>query len=105
MMAPLSARAVTSLQTGSNQVSAAQSQAGTSVNIFTSAVSTCTQQNTDETKIISQLGDADVMDASTRLSLAQYAPLPAARLIITQKARWVTYIRSYGRIEKLLWDR
>ena len=64
---------VTSLQTGSNQVSAAQSQVGTSVNIFTSAVSTCTQQNTDETKIISQLGDADVMDASTQLSLAQYA--------------------------------
>jgi flagellar hook-associated protein 3 FlgL len=64
---------VASLQAGSNQVSAAQSQAGTSVNIFTSAVSTCTQQNTDETKIISQLGDADVMDASTKLSLAQYA--------------------------------
>jgi flagellar hook-associated protein 3 FlgL len=64
---------VTSLQTGSDQISEAQSQTGTSVNIFTSAVSTCTQQNTDETKIISQLGDADVMDASTKLSLAQYA--------------------------------
>jgi flagellar hook-associated protein 3 FlgL len=64
---------IASLQTGSDQISTAQSQAGTSVNIFTSAVSTCTQQNTDETKIISQLGDADVMDASTQLSLAQYA--------------------------------
>jgi flagellar hook-associated protein 3 FlgL len=64
---------IASLQTGSDQISTAQSQAGTSVNIFTSAVSTCTQQNTDEAKIISQLGDADVMDASTQLSLAQYA--------------------------------
>jgi hypothetical protein len=32
-------------------------------------------------------------------------PLALRSLIITQKARWVTYIRSYGRIEKLLWDR
>ena len=64
---------VASLQTGGNQISAAQSQAGTSVNIFTAAVSTCTQQNTDEAKIISNLGDADVLDASTKLSLAQYA--------------------------------
>ncbi len=40
---------------------------------FTSAVNTCTQQITDETKVISQLGDADVTDASTQLSLAQYA--------------------------------
>ena len=36
---------------------------------------------------------------------AAISPRPATRLIITQKARWVTYIRSYGRIEKLLWDR
>lgn len=64
---------VGSIQTGLNQVATAQSQAGTSVNLFTSAVSTCTQQLTDETKVISQLGDADVMDASTQLSLAQYA--------------------------------
>jgi flagellar hook-associated protein 3 FlgL len=64
---------VASLQAGSNQVSAAQSQAGTSVNIFTNTVNTCAQQLTDETKVISQLGDADVMNASTQLSLAQYA--------------------------------
>jgi flagellar hook-associated protein 3 FlgL len=64
---------IASLQTGANQVASAQSQAGTSVNLFTSAVNTCTQQNTDETKVISKLGDADVMDASTQLSLAQYA--------------------------------
>jgi flagellar hook-associated protein 3 FlgL len=64
---------ITSLQAGSTQVAAAQSQAGTSVNLFTSTVNTCTQQNTDETKVISQLGDADVMQASTQLSLAQYA--------------------------------
>ena len=64
---------ITSLQTGSNQVSAAQSQVGTSVNIFTSAVNTCTAQVTDEKKVIGELGDADVMDASTQLSLAQYA--------------------------------
>jgi flagellar hook-associated protein 3 FlgL len=64
---------IASLQAGTNQVAAAQSQVGTSVNIFTSTVNTCTQQNTDETKVISQLGDADVMGASTQLSLAQYA--------------------------------
>jgi len=64
---------IASLQAASTQVSAAQSQAGTSVNLFTSTVNTCTQQNTDETKVISQLGDADVMQASTQLSLAQYA--------------------------------
>ena len=64
---------ITSLQAGSTQVAAAQSQAGTSVNLFTSTVTTCTQQNTAETKVISQLGDADVMQASTQLSLAQYA--------------------------------
>ena len=64
---------IASLQTGLNQVATAQSQAGTSVNLFTSAVSTCSQQLTDQAKVISQLGDADVMDASTQLSLAQYA--------------------------------
>jgi flagellar hook-associated protein 3 FlgL len=64
---------ITSLQTGNNQVSAAQSQAGTSVNIFTSTVNTCAAQVTDDKKVIGELGDADVMDASTRLSLAQYA--------------------------------
>ena len=64
---------ITSMQTGNNQVSAAQSQAGTSVNIFTSTVNTCAAQITDEKKVIGELGDADVMDASTRLSLAQYA--------------------------------
>lgn len=64
---------IASLQTGLNQVATAQSQAGTSVNLFTSAVSACSQQLTDETKVISQLGDADVMDASSQLSLAQYA--------------------------------
>jgi flagellar hook-associated protein 3 FlgL len=64
---------IASLQTGSNQVAAAQSQAGTSVNLFTSTVGTCAAQITDETKVISKLGDADVMDASTQLSLAQYA--------------------------------
>ena len=64
---------IASLQTGSNQVSAAQSQVGTSVNLFTSTVSTCATQITDETKAISKLGDADVLDASTQLSLAQYA--------------------------------
>jgi flagellar hook-associated protein 3 FlgL len=64
---------ITSLQAGGNQVSAAQSQAGTSVNIFTSTVNTCAAQVTDEKKVIGELGDADVMDASTRLSLAQYA--------------------------------
>jgi flagellar hook-associated protein 3 FlgL len=64
---------ITSLQTGSNQVSAAQSQVGTSVNIFTSTVNTCAAQITDEKKVIGELGDADVMDASTKLSLAQYA--------------------------------
>jgi flagellar hook-associated protein 3 FlgL len=62
-----------SLLAGSNQVSAAQSQVGTSVNIFTSAVNTCAAQITDEKKVIGELGDADVMDASSRLSLAQYA--------------------------------
>jgi len=62
-----------SLQTASNQVAAAQSQAGTSVNLFTSAINSCTQQATDETQVISQLGDADVMQTSTQLSLAQYA--------------------------------
>lgn len=64
---------ITSMQTGNNQVSAAQSQVGTSVNIFTSTVNTCAAQITDEKKVIGELGDADVMDASTRLSLAQYA--------------------------------
>jgi len=64
---------ITSLQTGTNQVSAAQSQAGTSVNIFTSTVNTCAAQVTDEKKVVGELGDADVMDASTKLSLAQYA--------------------------------
>jgi flagellar hook-associated protein 3 FlgL len=64
---------ITSLQTGSNQVSSAQSQVGTSVNIFTSTVNTCAAQITDEKKVIGELGDADVMDASTKLSLAQYA--------------------------------
>jgi len=64
---------ITSLQTGSNQVSSAQSQVGTSVNIFTSTVNTCAAQVTDEKKVIGELGDADVMDASTKLSLAQYA--------------------------------
>jgi flagellar hook-associated protein 3 FlgL len=61
------------LQAGSNQVSAAQSQVGTSVNIFTSTANSCALQITDEKKVIGVLGDADVMDASTRLSLAQYA--------------------------------
>ena len=64
---------ITSLQAGTNQVSAAQSQVGTSVNIFTSTVNTCAAQITDEKKVIGELGDADVMDASTKLSLAQYA--------------------------------
>jgi flagellar hook-associated protein 3 FlgL len=64
---------LTNLQTSINQVATAQSQAGTSVNLFTATVSTCAQQLTDETKVISQLGDADVTDASTQLSLAQYA--------------------------------
>jgi flagellar hook-associated protein 3 FlgL len=64
---------ITSLQAGSNQVSAAQSQAGTAVNIFTATVNTCAAQITDEKKVIGELGDADVMDASTKLSLAQYA--------------------------------
>ena len=36
---------VASLQTGANQVATAQSQAGTSVNLFTAAVNTCTQQH------------------------------------------------------------
>ena len=62
-----------SLQAASNQVSAAQSQVGTSVNIFTSTADNCALQIIDEKKVIGTLGDADVMDASTRLSLAQYA--------------------------------
>jgi flagellar hook-associated protein 3 FlgL len=61
------------IQAASNQVSAAQSQVGTSVNIFTSTASSCATQIIDEKKVIGQLGDADVMDASTQLSLAQYA--------------------------------
>jgi flagellin-like hook-associated protein FlgL len=36
-------------------------------------VNTCVAQITDEKKVIGELGDADVMDASTRLALAQYA--------------------------------
>ena len=64
---------LTNLQSASNQVSTARSQAGTSVNIFTSVVDTCTSQLTDTKKVIGELGDADVMDASSKLALAQYA--------------------------------
>jgi len=56
-----------------NQISTARSQVGTSVNIFTSAVDTCASQIVDTKQVIGELGDADVMDASSRLSLAQYA--------------------------------
>jgi flagellar hook-associated protein 3 FlgL len=61
------------LETGLNQVSTARSRVGTSVNIFTSTVNTCTLQISDKKKVISELGEADVLDASSRLSLAQYA--------------------------------
>jgi flagellar hook-associated protein 3 FlgL len=61
------------VQAGSNQVSVARSQVGTSVNIFTSTVDSCSQQILDKKKVIGELGDADVVDASTQLSLAQYA--------------------------------
>jgi flagellar hook-associated protein 3 FlgL len=61
------------LDTGLNQLSTARSRVGASVNIYTSAVNTSTVQITDEKKIIGQLGDADILDTSSRLSLAQYA--------------------------------
>ena len=61
------------LTTACNQVSTARSQVGTSVNIFTSATNACAAQVSDAKRVIGELGDADVMDASSRLSLAQYA--------------------------------
>ena len=64
---------ITNVETGLNQVSAARSQVGTSVNIFTSTVNACSLQIIDKKKVISELGDADTMDASSKLSLAQYA--------------------------------
>jgi flagellar hook-associated protein 3 FlgL len=62
-----------SLNTGLDQVSSARSRVGASVNIYTSTVNTCTSQITDAKRIIGELGDADILDASSRLSLAQYA--------------------------------
>ncbi|HEX7596774.1 MAG TPA: flagellar hook-associated protein FlgL [Polyangia bacterium] len=64
---------IDNLQTGLDQVSAARSRVGTSVNIFTSTVNECSLQILDKKKVISELGDADVLDASSKLSLAQYA--------------------------------
>jgi flagellar hook-associated protein 3 FlgL len=61
------------LRFATDQITAARSQIGTSVNIFTSTVNTCANQIVDCKKIIGGLGDADIMDASSRLSLAQYA--------------------------------
>jgi flagellar hook-associated protein 3 FlgL len=61
------------LDTGLSQVSTARSKVGTAVNIFTSTVNTCTSQITNTKTVISELGDADVVEASSKLSLAQYA--------------------------------
>lgn len=62
-----------SFSTGLNQISTARSRVGASVNIYTSSVNTSTVQINDEKRIIGELGDADILDASSRLSLAQYA--------------------------------
>jgi flagellar hook-associated protein 3 FlgL len=64
---------ISALETGLNQVSSARSRVGTSVNIFTSTVSACSLQIIDKKKVISELGDADALEASSNLSLAQYA--------------------------------
>jgi flagellar hook-associated protein 3 FlgL len=64
---------ISNLQAGLNQVSSARSRVGTSVNIFTSTVNECSLQIIDKKKVIGDLGDADVLDASSQLSLAQYA--------------------------------
>lgn len=65
--------AIGTLGTGLSQVSTARSRVGTSVNIFTSTVNSCALQINDKKKVISELGDADVLESSTKLSLAQYA--------------------------------
>jgi flagellin-like hook-associated protein FlgL len=59
--------------TGLNQVSSARSRVGISVNILTSTVNACSMQIIDKKKVISELGDADTLEASSKLSLAQYA--------------------------------
>ncbi len=61
------------LNAGLNQISTARSRVGASVNIYTSSVDTCVVQINDEKRIIGQLGDADILETSSRLSLAQYA--------------------------------
>jgi len=61
------------LDKGLNQVSAARSRVGTAVNIFTSTVNACSLQIIDKKKVISELGDADTLESSSKLSLAQYA--------------------------------
>jgi flagellar hook-associated protein 3 FlgL len=61
------------IDTGLNQVSTARSRVGSSVNIFTSTVNSCTLQIADKKKVIGELGDADILESSSKLSLAQYA--------------------------------
>ena len=54
-----------------NQIATARTRAGTAVNVFQGAVDQCGQGSDQEKVLIGKLADADVLDASTRLSAAQ----------------------------------
>ncbi len=64
---------ITNFENLANSLATIRSRVGTSVNVFESAVSLCESGVDDETVFIGKVQDADVIDASTQLSLAQYA--------------------------------
>lgn len=64
---------ITNLDTLGNNLSTMRTHIGTSVNVFQGAVDLCKSSSDDETIFIGKVQDADAIDASTRLSLAQYA--------------------------------
>lgn len=61
------------LDQSSNQLATARTRLGTSVNLFEGAAQQCSDGTIQEKIFIGELADADAVDASTRLSLAQYA--------------------------------
>jgi flagellar hook-associated protein 3 FlgL len=61
------------INTAINQINAGRTQAGMGVDAFQAAVSTADAAVSDETVRIGKLMDADIIDATTRLTSAQYA--------------------------------
>jgi flagellar hook-associated protein 3 FlgL len=64
---------ITNFDTLTSNLSTIRSHIGTSVNVFEAATELCEMSADDEKIFIGKIQDADAIDASTTLSLAQYA--------------------------------